>query len=87
VVGNDVSLAIEQVLHSEFRLPELAPARLLEQVVEAGYLGRKTRSAVSAPTDHRGRAAECDDDAPDAGRVLRSGRLSGCETTTSRHSR
>ena len=42
VVGNDVSLAIEQVLHNEFRLPELAPARLLEQVVEAGYLGRKT---------------------------------------------
>lgn len=43
VVGNDVSLAIEQVLHAEFRLPELAPARLLEQMVEAGYLGRKTR--------------------------------------------
>jgi 3-hydroxybutyryl-CoA dehydrogenase len=43
VVGNDVSLAIEQVLHNEFRLPELAPARLLEQMVEAGYLGRKTR--------------------------------------------
>jgi len=43
VVGNDVSLAIEQVLHSEFRLPELAPARLLEQMVEAGYLGRKSR--------------------------------------------
>ncbi len=42
VVGNDVSLAIEQTLHSEFRLPELAPARLLEQMVEAGYLGRKT---------------------------------------------
>jgi len=42
VVGNDVSLAIEEVLHNEFRLPELAPARLLEQVVEAGYLGRKT---------------------------------------------
>ena len=42
VVGNDVSLAIEQVLHNEFRLPELAPARLLEQMVEAGYLGRKT---------------------------------------------
>jgi 3-hydroxybutyryl-CoA dehydrogenase len=42
VVGNDVSLAIEQTLHQEFRLPELEPARLLEQVVEAGYLGRKT---------------------------------------------
>ena len=34
--------SVEQVLHSEFRLPELAPARLLEQMVEAGYLGRKT---------------------------------------------
>ncbi len=42
VVGNDVSLAIEQTLHGEFRLPELAPARLLEQMVEAGYLGRKS---------------------------------------------
>jgi 3-hydroxybutyryl-CoA dehydrogenase len=42
VVGNDVSLAIEQTLHSEFRLPELTPARLLEQMVEAGYMGRKS---------------------------------------------
>ncbi|MEZ5186422.1 MAG: 3-hydroxyacyl-CoA dehydrogenase NAD-binding domain-containing protein [Candidatus Nanopelagicales bacterium] len=42
VVGNDVSLAIEQTLNAEFRMPELAPARLLEQMVEAGYLGRKT---------------------------------------------
>lgn len=42
VVGNDVSLAIERTLHAEFRLAELAPRRLLEQVVEAGYLGRKT---------------------------------------------
>jgi len=48
VVGNDVSLAIEQVLHNEFRLPELAPARLLEQMVEAGYLGRKTRRGFRA---------------------------------------
>ncbi len=48
VVGNDVSLAIEQTLHSEFRLPELAPARLLEQMVEAGYLGRKTRRGFRA---------------------------------------
>ena len=55
VVGNDVSLAIEQTLHSEFRLPELVPARLLEQMVEAGYLGRKTgwgfaRTADRLPT-------------------------------------
>lgn len=42
VVGNDVSLAIEQELHAEFRDPALAPAPLLEQLVTAGYLGRKT---------------------------------------------
>jgi 3-hydroxybutyryl-CoA dehydrogenase len=42
VVGNDVSLAIEQELHSEFRDPALAPAPLLEHLVTAGYLGRKT---------------------------------------------
>ncbi|WP_309232898.1 3-hydroxyacyl-CoA dehydrogenase NAD-binding domain-containing protein [Blastococcus sp. TML/C7B] len=42
VVGNDVSLAIEQELHTEFRDPALAPAPLLEQLVTAGYLGRKT---------------------------------------------
>ena len=42
VVGNDVSLAIEQELHTEFRDPALAPAPLLEHLVTAGYLGRKT---------------------------------------------
>ncbi|MCW2738410.1 3-hydroxybutyryl-CoA dehydrogenase [Nocardioides sp.] len=42
VVGNDVSLAIEQELHTEFRDPALAPAPLLEHLVAAGYLGRKT---------------------------------------------
>jgi len=42
VVGNDVSLAIEQELHREFGEPGLAPAALLEQKVAAGELGRKT---------------------------------------------
>ncbi|MFF5427599.1 MULTISPECIES: 3-hydroxyacyl-CoA dehydrogenase family protein [unclassified Streptomyces] len=42
VVGLDVSLAIERVLHREFREPGLAPAPLLEHLVAAGCLGRKT---------------------------------------------
>ncbi|MGX1851882.1 3-hydroxyacyl-CoA dehydrogenase family protein [Streptomyces sp. NPDC055299] len=42
VVGLDVSLAIEKVLHAEFRDPGLAPSALLEHLVAAGCLGRKT---------------------------------------------
>ena len=42
VVGNDVSLAIQRTLYREFREPGFAPARLLEHLVTAGYLGRKT---------------------------------------------
>ncbi|URN17576.1 MULTISPECIES: 3-hydroxyacyl-CoA dehydrogenase family protein [Streptomyces] len=42
VVGLDVSLAIQRVLHEEFREPGLAPAPLLEHLVAAGCLGRKT---------------------------------------------
>lgn len=42
VVGLDVSLAIEHVLHKEFRDPGLAPSPLLEHLVSAGCLGRKT---------------------------------------------
>jgi 3-hydroxybutyryl-CoA dehydrogenase len=42
VVGNDVSLAIERVLYAEFREPGFAPAPLLEHMVTAGRLGRKT---------------------------------------------
>jgi 3-hydroxybutyryl-CoA dehydrogenase len=41
-VGLDVSLAIEKSLHEEFREPGLAPAPLLEQLVAAGCLGRKS---------------------------------------------
>jgi 3-hydroxybutyryl-CoA dehydrogenase len=41
VVGLDVSLAIQKVLFEEFREPGFAPARRLENLVMAGYLGRK----------------------------------------------
>ena len=41
-VGLDVSLAIERELYTEFREPGFAPAPLLEHLVTAGYLGRKT---------------------------------------------
>ncbi|MGH3697183.1 MAG: 3-hydroxyacyl-CoA dehydrogenase family protein [Pseudonocardiaceae bacterium] len=43
VVGLDVSLAIQRSLYQEFREPGFAPAPLLEQLVTAGRLGRKTR--------------------------------------------
>ncbi|WP_183094803.1 3-hydroxyacyl-CoA dehydrogenase family protein [Nocardioides stalactiti] len=42
VVGNDVSLAIQQELHAEFKEPGFTPAALLEQKVAEGKLGRKT---------------------------------------------
>jgi len=42
VVGLDVSLAIERTLYYEFRDAGFAPAPLLEHLVTAGRLGRKT---------------------------------------------
>lgn len=42
VVGLDVTLAIQRTLYLEFREPGYAPAPLLEHLVKAGYLGRKT---------------------------------------------
>jgi len=42
VVGLDVSLAIQRTLYLEFRERGWAPTPLLEQLVTAGYLGRKT---------------------------------------------
>ena len=42
IVGLDVTLAILNSLHEEFREPHYAPAPLLEHMVTAGYLGRKT---------------------------------------------
>jgi 3-hydroxybutyryl-CoA dehydrogenase len=41
IVGLDVTLAIIERLHAEFREPSFAPAPLLRHLVEAGYLGRK----------------------------------------------
>ena len=46
VVGNDVSLAIQRELYLEFREPGFAPAPLLEHLVTAGYLGRKTKRGL-----------------------------------------
>ncbi len=42
VVGLDVTLAIQQTLYNEFREPGDSPAPMLEHLVKAGYLGRKT---------------------------------------------
>ncbi|GAA4719111.1 3-hydroxybutyryl-CoA dehydrogenase [Pedococcus ginsenosidimutans] len=42
VVGLDVALAIQRELYLEFRERGFAPAPLLEHLVTAGYLGRKT---------------------------------------------
>lgn len=42
VVGNDVSLAIQEVLLAEFNNPGFEPAKSLRDVVAAGFLGRKT---------------------------------------------
>jgi 3-hydroxybutyryl-CoA dehydrogenase len=42
IVGLDVTYAILNSLHEEFRERRYAPAPLLEHMVSAGYLGRKT---------------------------------------------
>jgi 3-hydroxybutyryl-CoA dehydrogenase len=41
IVGLDVTLAIIDTLHREFREPSYAPAPLLVHMVSAGYLGKK----------------------------------------------
>jgi 3-hydroxybutyryl-CoA dehydrogenase len=41
-VGLDVAWSIQRALYLEFREPGFAPAPMLEQLVTAGYLGRKT---------------------------------------------
>jgi 3-hydroxybutyryl-CoA dehydrogenase len=51
VVGLDVSLAIQRELYLEMREPGFAPAPLLEQLVTAGYLGKKVGRGFR---DHRG---------------------------------
>ncbi|TDB89210.1 3-hydroxyacyl-CoA dehydrogenase family protein [Micromonospora fluostatini] len=52
VVGLDVALAIQRELYRELREPGFAPAPLLEHLVTAGYLGRKTGRGFR---DHTGR--------------------------------
>ena len=42
LIGLDVELAVMQVLFEGFKDPKYRPAPLLTEMVEAGYLGRKT---------------------------------------------
>jgi len=42
LIGLDVQLAIMQVLFDGFKDPKYRPAPLLVEMVEAGYLGRKS---------------------------------------------
>jgi 3-hydroxybutyryl-CoA dehydrogenase len=42
MVGLDVALAVMDVLYDSFKDPKYRPAPLLVEMVEAGYLGRKT---------------------------------------------
>ena len=51
MVGLDVSLSIQRTLYQEFREPGFAPALLLEHLVTAGYLGRKTGKGFRDDTD------------------------------------
>ncbi|MEO7802926.1 MAG: 3-hydroxybutyryl-CoA dehydrogenase, partial [Actinomycetota bacterium] len=48
LVGLDVTLQILKSLHEEFRDDAFAPAPLLEYLVQAGYLGRKTKQGFFA---------------------------------------
>jgi 3-hydroxybutyryl-CoA dehydrogenase len=43
LIGLDVELAVMQVLYEGFKDPKYRPAPLLVEMVEAGYLGRKTK--------------------------------------------
>ncbi|GAA2244595.1 hypothetical protein GCM10010232_34600 [Streptomyces amakusaensis] len=53
-IGLDVALDIQRRLHQESPRPELAPARLLEELVAHGHLGRKTpgRGVHARPAVH-----------------------------------
>jgi 3-hydroxybutyryl-CoA dehydrogenase len=48
LIGLDVVLAITQVLHGEFGDPKYRPSQRLKELVDAGYLGRKTGHGVYA---------------------------------------
>jgi 3-hydroxybutyryl-CoA dehydrogenase len=50
-VGLDVTIAIQRRLYLEFREPGLAPARMLDHLVKAGHLGRKTGRGFRDYTD------------------------------------
>ena len=52
VVGNDIALSIIRTLYLEFREPGFAPAPLLEHLVTAGYLGRKTGRGFRDYSNH-----------------------------------
>jgi 3-hydroxybutyryl-CoA dehydrogenase len=58
VVGLDVSAAIQRTLYAEFRERGWAPAPLLEQLVTAGYLGRKTGRGFRTYGSPRGGALQ-----------------------------
>lgn len=46
LVGADVALGVLRNLYTEFGEPDFAPATLLQELVEAGYLGRKTGRGI-----------------------------------------
>ena len=48
LIGLDVELAVLQVLYEGFKDPKYRPAPLLVEMVEAGYLGRKTKRGFFA---------------------------------------
>jgi 3-hydroxybutyryl-CoA dehydrogenase len=48
LIGLDVELAVMQVLYEGFKDPKYRPAPLLVEMVEAGYLGRKTKRGFFA---------------------------------------
>jgi len=43
LIGLDTCLAVMEVLYREFHDPKYRPAQLLREMVDAGYLGRKTK--------------------------------------------
>ena len=45
-IGLDVSLAVQRELYKAFREPDFAPSPVLEQLVAAGWLGRKNRKGL-----------------------------------------
>lgn len=48
LIGLDTCLAIMEVLYREFNDPKYRPAPLLREMVDAGYLGRKTKKGFYA---------------------------------------